>query len=172
MAPACHSRAQESGILWSRPCHGITSMLSWGPPPLRMIHPHCRWSLRQSRWTVLGATKLQRPTFDQTRGSKHSPSSGMCCGFLKEFLWNYPSHVCWNNRKFTTERDIMVAPPGILADATLDVSLASPRKGPPKGHRHSLTVHGATCGQAKPLNMCLFSTKASPQSFHPFLLLH
>lgn len=70
------------------------------------------------------------------------------------------------------ERDVMVAPPGILADTALDVSLASPRKGPPKGHRHSLTVHGATCGHAKPSNACIFlSTKASPQSFHPVLLL-
>ena len=50
-------------------------------------------------------------------------------------------------------------PPSILADTALDVSLASPRKGPPKGHRHSLTVHGATCGHAKPSNGCLFQQR-------------
>ena len=31
MAPACHSKAQESGNLWSRPCHGMTSTSIMGP---------------------------------------------------------------------------------------------------------------------------------------------
>lgn len=89
MALACHSRAQESGNLWSRPCHGNHQHVIMGSsapeddtPSLPLIITSVNVD---SPWCDKAQEANIRP---KTRGSKpkHSPSSGMFCGLFKEFL--------------------------------------------------------------------------------------
>lgn len=97
MALACHSRAQESGNLWSRPCHGNHQHVIMGSsapeddtPSLPLIITSVNVD---SPWCDKAQEANIRP---KTRGSVPQVECSVDCSRSFSRI-TQASHVCWNN---------------------------------------------------------------------------